>query len=301
MTIGWSIFIIVLVLINVVGSLWLLQRLSSPKGTSAGGAEETTGHVWDQDIVEGNNPLPRWWLGLFWITAFFLLAYLVVYPGFGNLPGISNWTQIDQYEEEVARAEERYGNVFAAFSDVPLAELAQNAEAVALGRNLFMNHCASCHGSDARGAKSFPNLTDAAWLYGSAPETVLMSISNGRNGVMPGLGAALGDEGVNEITAYTLSLSNRDGVDQSLVAAGQQKYMQFCVACHGPTGTGNQALGAPNLTDDVWLHGSSVEDIVDIIANGRINAMPAQSDLLSEQRIRTLVAYVLSLSATGGE
>lgn len=301
MTIGWSIFIIVLVLINVVGSLWLLQRLTSAKGVAEAGTEETTGHVWDGDIVEGNNPLPRWWLGLFWITAFFLVAYLIVYPGFGHLPGIWNWTQIDQYEQEVADAEARYGNVFAAFSDVPLGELAQNAEAVGLGRNLFMNHCASCHGSDARGAKGFPNLTDTVWQYGSTPETVALTISNGRTGVMPGLGAAIGEQGVNEITAYVLSLGNADGVDQSLVAGGQQKYMQFCIACHGPTGTGNQALGAPNLTDDVWLHGSSTETIADVIANGRMNAMPAQRDLLSEQRIRTLVAYVLSLSANGAE
>ena len=298
MTIGWSLFIIVLVLINVIGSLWLLQALTSRK---RGGSGDTTGHVWDEDLVEYNNPLPRWWLGLFWITAFFMLVYLVIYPGFGHLRGITGWTQIGQYEEEVAAAEKRYGDVFAAFSDVPLAELSQNPAAVQLGRNLFMNHCATCHGSDARGAKGFPNLADDDWLYGSGPETVAASITNGRNGVMPGLGAALGDEGVEQITAYVLSLSGRGVAQPDKLAAGQQKYMQFCIACHGPTGTGNPALGAPNLTDDNWLHGSSPEVIKDVIANGMINEMPAQRDLLSEQRIRTLVAYVLSLSASRGE
>lgn len=301
MTIGWSVFVIILVLVNVLGSLWLLQVLSTKKGTSAGGADETTGHLWDEDLVEYNNPLPRWWLWLFWITAIFMLVYLVIYPGFGHLSGTLNWTQIEQYDREVAAAEDRYGDVFAEFSDVPLGALAQNADAVRLGRNLFMNHCATCHGSDARGAKGFPNLADDAWLWGSAPETVAVSITNGRTGVMPGLGAAIGEQGVNEITAYVLSLSNQEVADTSLVPAGQQKYMQFCVACHGPTGTGNPALGAPDLTDDVWLHGSTVAIINDVIANGRANVMPAQDGLLSAPRIRTLVAYVLSLSAASGE
>ncbi|MDH3978503.1 MAG: cytochrome-c oxidase, cbb3-type subunit III [Gammaproteobacteria bacterium] len=294
-----SIFVIVLVLITVIGSLLLLQW-TTKMPVSGDDESNTTGHRWDEDIVEGNNPLPRWWLYLFWITAVWMLVYLIIYPGAGNLAGITGWSQVDQYNQEVELAEQRYGDIYAAFAAVPLGDLANDPDAIALGRNLYQNNCATCHGADGRGAKGFPDLTAGVWLYGGAPETIEMTIANGRNGVMPALGAALGEQGLTDVIAYVLSLSGNTA-DSGSVENGQQKYMTMCVACHGPTGTGNPALGAPNLTDDVWLHGASAAAIQDVIVKGRMSQMPAQRDVLSEDRIRVLTGYVLSLSSASGE
>jgi cytochrome c oxidase cbb3-type subunit 3 len=289
---GWNLFVIFLVVVQIVGALWLLQSLTSnPKEE---GEADTTGHTWDGDVVEGNNPLPRWWLYLFWLTAVWLVIYLIIYPGFGSFAGISEWTQENQYAEEIVKAEERYGDIYAAFAETPLTDMAKDPDAIRLGRNLFLNNCATCHGSDGRGARGFPNLTDDEWLADSSPQGIQQTVANGRIGVMPALGAALGEQGTDEVIAYVRSLSGSAG-DNTLVTAGQQKYMQFCAACHGPQGRGMAVLGAPNLTNDIWLHGGSDADIRDVINAGRTNQMPAQSALLTEDRIRVVVAYVLSL------
>jgi cytochrome c oxidase cbb3-type subunit 3 len=293
---GWSIYVIFLAVLTAGGCLAILTWTTKMR-IDGDDESNTTGHVWDGDIVEGNNPLPSWWLYLFWLTGVFMVIYLVIYPGAGNLSGTLGWSQIDQYEEEVARADERYGDVFAVFADIPLGELADNPEAVQLGRNIYMNHCATCHGSDARGAKGFPNLTTGAWLYGGEPETIEATITNGRNGVMPALGAALGEPGLDDVVAFVMSLSGRSA-DAEAVNRGREKYMMMCIGCHGPTGTGMTALGAANLTDDVWLHGADKDDIRSVILNGRISQMPAQRDTLNADRIRTVVAFVLSLSRT---
>lgn len=289
----WNVFIIVLVVVQVVGALWLLQALTShPKDDNEG---STTGHTWDGDLVENNNPLPRWWLFLFWLTAIWMVGYLVIYPGFGNFAGVTGWTQQGQYDAEIAAAEKRYGDIYGAFSAMPLDEMSRDADAVRLGRNLFLNNCSTCHGSDGRGAKGFPNLIDGVWQYGGSPETIQQTITNGRFGVMPALGAALGDSGLDNVINYILSLSGRGG-DEKMLAAGQQQYLQFCSACHGAQGQGMPALGAPSFSDNAWLHGNSEADIRDVIMQGRNNRMPAQKDHLTEDRIRTLVAYVLSLN-----
>jgi len=301
MTEGWSIFVIGLAVFTAVGCLAILTWTTKMK-VDGDDANNTTGHVWDGDILEGNNPLPRWWLYLFWMTGVYMVGYLIFYPGAGNLKGTLGWTQISQYEEEVALAEERYGDIFGVFADVPLGELAGDPDAVRLGRNIFMNHCSTCHGSDARGAKGFPNLTANTWLYGGAPETIEASIANGRNGVMPALGAALGEQGLDDVVSYVMSLSGiNPGASADAIDRGQQKYMTMCIGCHGPTGTGMAVLGAANLTDEVWLHGSNEADIRDVILNGRMSMMPAQRDTLSKDRIRTVVAYVLSLNAAAGD
>jgi cytochrome c oxidase cbb3-type subunit 3 len=292
MTTGWSLFVIAIVLINVIGAVWMLQVLSRRDPAEQ---QQSTTHVWDKDLTELNNPLPLWWLGLYWITVIFSVAYLVIYPGFGNFSGLAGWSQARQYENEIANADEHYGNIFAAFADMPLQAMSRDAEAVKLGRNLYANYCTTCHGSDARGARGFPNLRDGAWLYGGSPEAIESTIANGRVGVMPALGPALGEQGTEEVVDYVMSLSGRGDKSSDTLAGGKQKYGQMCAACHGPTGTGIAALGAPNLTDDVWLHGGAAEDVRDVIKYGRVNEMPAQRNLLNEDRIRTLVAYVLSL------
>jgi cytochrome c oxidase cbb3-type subunit 3 len=287
-----SIFIIVLVVINVGGCLWLiLWTMNMNTGESD---SDSTGHVWDGDLKEYNNPLPKWWLNTFYLSIVFTVVYLVLYPGFGSFPGVLGWTQTGQYEEQVEATRERYASVYAAFTDIPLAELASNPDAVRLGRNTFMNNCASCHGSDGRGAKGFPNLADGEWLHGGAPEVIYTTVANGRTGVMAPMGAVVGDAGADQIIDYLLAAE--DDTSEA-VALGQQKFMTSgCIGCHGLDASGNQALGAPNLRDSNYLHGGSRADLKESIMNGRVNQMPAQLELIGEDRARLVTAYVLSLS-----
>lgn len=290
----WNAFVIVLTLASVAGCWWLLQwtkGISNREGDEIG----TTGHVWDEDLEELNNPLPRWWLYLFHLTIIFTLVYFVLYPSLGNIGGTLGWTQEGQYEEEIAAARGVQEQVFSKFAEASPEALIADDEAMDIGRRLFANNCAMCHGSDGAGAPGFPNLTDDDWLYGGDHATITATLVNGRNGMMPALGAALGEQGVQEVTAYVLSLSG-DGQDESMVAAGSQKFGMFCAACHGPDAHGNQALGAPNLADDTWLYGGSEEVIMATLNQGRSGMMPAFGDTLSEEQTRILAAYVQSLS-----
>ncbi len=291
----WSMFIVVLLVANVAVCLWMLMGGRDISET------ETTGHVWDGDLKEYNNPLPRWWLYLFWGTAIYSAIYLILFPGLGNFSGTLGWTQEGQYAQEVERAEATYGEIFKRLAATPIPELAKDPAGQRAGRNIFVNNCATCHGSDGRGARGYPNLTDDVWLYGGDAKTVVQSIANGRYGVMAPYAAILTEQQIAEVTEYTLSLSGREGLDGALVTAGQQHYMIYCVACHGAEGKGMQALGAADLTDDVWLHGSSRARIKTVIAEGLNNQMPAQADFLTPERIHVVAAYVLSLGAAGGE
>lgn len=295
MSTGWSLFVIVLVLVNVLGSLWLLWW--TRKGDAA--EAETTGHVWDGDLTEYNNPLPRWWLWLFLVTVVFSAAYLVLYPGFGNYAGRLGWSQLRQHEEQVAAAEQAYAARFARFTDMDIAALSRDAEAMAAARNLFANNCATCHGSDARGAVGFPNLTDNDWLYGGEPGTLEQTIGEGRYGVMPPWGEALGASGVEEVIAYTLSLTRSD-LPADMVAAGKARFEAMCATCHGADARGNPQFGAPNLADDIWLYGDSPDSLRQTISKGRSNQMPAHLPLLGELKVRMLAAYVMTLSQADG-
>ena len=292
MTTGWSIFVLVLTVANVIGAAFLI-RWSMNMSTGEGA---TTGHVWDGDVVEGNNPLPRWWLGLFWLTILFSIVFCVVYPSFGDF-SLTGWSQQRQYDEEIAAAEAVYGEVFAGFAATPIPDLVANGDAMSAGRNLFVNNCATCHGSDARGARGFPNLTDAEWQWGSSPEQILATITNGRTGVMPGFAASLSEEEVDLLVDFVQSMAGRD-VPAERVSAGQTLYLQRgCLACHGASGEGMAALGGPPLNNEIWLHGSGPSVIRETILNGRQNQMPAQEPLLGADRVHVLAAYVMSLSA----
>ncbi|HYM35614.1 MAG TPA: cytochrome-c oxidase, cbb3-type subunit III, partial [Steroidobacteraceae bacterium] len=238
----------------------------------------------------------RWWLGLFIITIIFGLAYFVLYPGLGNFPGLKHWTQAGEHAADVADAQKRFEQHLAGLKDSSIEALSTNEKAMNTAHNLFGLYCSTCHGSDARGAKGFPNLTDNDWLWGGSAETIHQTISQGRTGVMPPWGAVLGEQGVNEVASYVLSLSGKKAPEAERVA-GQAKFATFCVACHGADGKGNQALGAPNLTDDVWLYGGSQQTIRETIANGRSNQMPAHDELLGPMKTKLMAAYVLSLSA----
>jgi cytochrome c oxidase cbb3-type subunit 3 len=256
---------------------------------------EKTPHVWDEDLAEYNNPLPRWWIYLFWITIVFGLAYFALYPGLGTFKGAWEWTSLGQYREEMSAAEKLYGPIYQKFSAVDVKTLAADPQARAAGEKLFLNYCSQCHASDARGGKGFPNLTDDDWLYGGAPETIEQTISGGRNGVMPAWGAVLKEEGVMDVAHYVRSLSGLSN-DATRAGRGKASFATYCVACHGADGKGNTAMGAPNLTDSVWLYGSSEPMLIETISRGRNNKMPAWKDMLGDARVHVLAAYVYGLS-----
>ncbi len=251
-------------------------------------------HKWDGDLVELNNPLPNWWVKLFWITLVFSAVYLVLYPGLGSFKGVLGWTSWGQYDQEVSDAKAKYDPVFDKFMGQPVEQLAASGEAHDMGQRLFLTYCAQCHGSDAHGARGFPNLTDKDWLYGGDGETIQASISNGRSGMMPPMGAAVGGEqGTKEVANYVLSLSGSPH-DAQLAATGKEKFVA-CAACHGEDGKGNQMMGAPNLTDNTWLYGGSEATIIETITKGRNGHMPAQLQALGEAKVHILAAYVYGL------
>lgn len=292
----WSLFIILLTTVNIVGLVWLLFS-TARKRSSDKPAEATTGHVWDGDIAEYNKPLPRWWLGLFVMTVIFGLAYLVFYPGLGTFAGTLGWTSENERKADIAAQNKKFEEFIAQFLDKSLLDLAHDSKALSSGQNIFANNCAACHGSDARGAKGFPNLTDQDWLWGGEPDTIFTSVLGGRNAVMPALEAALGEQGVNEVANYILSLSGQK-VDSTLVEAGKTRYRTICIACHGPEAKGNPIMGAPNLTDNIWLYGGSLDDIKKSIRNGRNGAMPAWEPILGKDRARLVAAWVIAQSKT---
>jgi len=290
---GISLFIALAAILNTVAAVGLLVWMRKRRGETTA-TEDTTGHVWDGDLREYNNPLPRWWLWLFVLTVIFAVAYVILYPGLGNNRGTLGWTQQQQWVAMQAEQERRAATILAVYRDRSSADLAHDPQALAIGRNLFANNCAACHGSDGRGARGFPNLTDGDWLWGGTPETIETSIAQGRMGVMAPWGEILGPKGVDDAAAFVLSLSGRKA-DQGDVAAGRTHFMTYCVACHGAEGKGNQVLGAANLTDNIWLHGGTPERIRETIATGRQNVMPAHADRLGALRVKLLAAYVQSL------
>jgi len=290
----WPIFIALLTILGIVGCVLLLWKTSKIKVISASG-DNTSGHVWDEDLREMNNPLPRWWVGLFVLTIVFSLVYLVFFPGLGSYAGTLGWTQTNQLEKETDLANKALKPLYAKFMDMPTEVLATNSEAKGIGERLFMNNCSQCHGSDAKGSRGFPNLTDLDWLYGGSPEKILETLTNGRNGMMPPMGAMVGSaDDVKNVAHYVLSLSSSQH-DAALATKGKEKFAT-CAACHGPEGKGNQAMGAPNLTDGIWLHGAGEAAIIKRINEGKINQMPAQSGKLTLEQIKVLAAYVWGLS-----
>jgi len=299
MTSGWSLFIVLVTLFNILGCLWLLRWTSRPRSADekiGGGAD--TGHVWDKDLREYNNPLPRWWLWLFYLTVAFGLVYLVLYPGLGTFKGIKGWTQDGQYEQEKATAEAKAAAYLAPFAAMTVPQLANDPKAMATARNLFQVNCAQCHGSDGGGAKGFPTLTDSNWQWGGDPDTVVQTITAGRMAAMPPWGQVIGAQGVDQVVAYVEQLSGQP-TDASLAAAGKTLFETNCVACHGVDGKGNPLLGSPNLTDDIWLYGSDPATLHLTVASGRNGQMPAFGERLGPERVRLLAAYALHLAGTG--
>jgi cytochrome c oxidase cbb3-type subunit III len=289
----WSDYVTVITVVSIVACLLLLWFSGKARAMTAN--DNTTGHVWDGDLREMNNPLPRWWVWLFIITILFSAAYLAMYPGLGNRPGKLGWTSTGQHKAEMEKGNKEVAPLYAKYSSMKPEDVAKDSRAMAIGERLFMNNCAQCHGSDARGSKGFPNLTDGDWLHGGAPEKIEETITKGRVGNMPPMAAAVGTpDDVKNVAHYVLSLSGSPH-DSLRASLGKAKF-GACAACHGMDGKGNQALGAPNLTDDIWLHGWGENAIVAMISNGKVNQMPAQADKLTTEQIHVLASYVWGLS-----
>ncbi|MFC3607032.1 cytochrome-c oxidase, cbb3-type subunit III [Stutzerimonas tarimensis] len=300
MTTFWSWYISLLTIGSIVALIWLIY--ATRKGQRNDTTDQTLGHAFD-GIEEYDNPLPRWWFMLFVATIVFAIGYLILYPGLGNyrgiLPGYENgWTGVAQWEKEIARADEAYGPLYARFSAMSVAEVSEDQQALQMGARLFASNCALCHGSDARGAYGFPNLTNDDWLWGGDPDTIKTTILKGRQGAMPGWSQTLGEEGIRHVAGYVRSLSglqNPDNIEINL-ERGQEIYTTNCAVCHGPDGTGTQAMGAPNLTNRYWLYGSSFAQVQQTLRYGRNGHMPAQEHILGEDKVHVLAAYVYSLS-----
>ena len=293
----WSVYVAGISLVGILACLLLLWFSGKAKAMTAN--DNTTGHVWDGDLREMNNPLPRWWVWLFVITVVFALGYLVMYPGLGNYGGTFGWSAVGQYESEVAKGNKEVEPLYAKFNGMKPEDVAADPQAMAIGERLFMNNCSQCHGSDARGSKGFPNLTDKDWLHGGTPDKIVETLVKGRIGNMPPMAAAVGSpEDVRNVANYVLSLSGSPH-DSVKAALGKSKF-GVCAACHGADGKGNQAIGAPNLTDDIWLHGWGENAIVAMVNNGKVNQMPAQEQKLTESQIRVLASYVWGLSNKPG-
>ncbi len=289
---GWALFVAAATVLGMVLCLVLLAIASKRKVMAN---DNTTGHVWDEDLRELNNPLPRWWMWLFIITVVFSVVYLAFYPGLGTNPGTLGWTSVGQYQAEQDKARAAMAPVYAKFTPMKAEELVKDEVAMGIGQRLFLNNCSGCHGSDGRGSKGFPNLTDQDWLGAGTPEYIEKTIVEGRTGMMPTMAAAVGSaEDVKNVANYVLSLS---GSAHNNVAAelGKAKF-GVCAACHGPEGKGNPALGAPNLTDKIWLHGWGEQAIVAMVTNGKTNVMPPQGKLLTPEQVHVLGAYVWGLS-----
>ena len=289
----WSVFVTAATIIGIIACLVLLWFSGKTKAMTAN--DNTTGHVWDGDLREMNNPLPRWWVWLFIITVIFSLIYLFMYPGLGSSPGKLGWTSLGQHKSEMEKGEKEVAPLYARFAAMSVQDMAADAQAMGIGERLFLNNCAQCHGSDARGSKGFPNLADGDWLWGGSPEQIKETLLKGRAGNMPPMAAAVGTpDDVKNVAHYVLSLSNSPH-DSLRASLGKAKF-GACAACHGMDGKGNVAMGAPNLTDDTWLHGWGENAIIAIINNGKVNQMPAQEGKLSEGQIHVLSAYVWSRS-----
>lgn len=301
---GWSWYIIALVVSNIAGCAWLLwwtgkRRPGDPAPTD-------TSHIWDGDITEYNKPMPRWWINMFWLTIAFAIGYLIYYPGLGSFAGTGKWTSKGEYNTDKAADDRKLEQTFSRYAGKPIDVLAQDPKVLALGRSIFSNTCATCHGSSAHGAIGYPNLSDNIWHWGGSPEQILQTVLDGRDGVMPAWGTVLtgmgGKDAVDNVIAYVYTLSTPDQSLQNnyMAARGKPLYDGICVACHGVNGKGNQAMGAPDLTDDYWLYGSGKDSLHKTISEGRHGVMPAHRALLGETRARVVAAYVWSLSNKPG-
>ncbi len=295
---GWGIYIAVVTALGIVFCVWLLFSQRKTKVVvRKDGKVEDTGHEWDGDLRELNNPLPRWWLWMYLLSCVFGVIYLVLYPGMGNYAGVLGYSTVKEHSESVEQANAELKPLYAKYMAMDIKQVASDPKAHEIGQRLFLNHCAQCHGSDAGGSKGFPNLTDHDWLYGGEPETIRATILHGRHGMMPAMGGVLDAEKIRDTANYVRSLSGLSA-DQDKATRGQATFKSMCVACHGEKGAGNPAIGSANLTDRIWLYGGSEATIMETITKGRNGNMPAHEAILTPEKVHMLTGYVWGLSNT---
>ncbi|MEO7009523.1 MAG: cytochrome-c oxidase, cbb3-type subunit III [Caldimonas sp.] len=295
----WSWWVIALIVFNLGVSFLLF--LWAPHAKIPTLEDGTTGHVWANGAIrEGMHRLPMWWIVMSFLMFGSGFVYLALYPGFGSSPGHLGWTSHGQLASDTAANRKLQQEGMQRFARLPVEKLAGDRQALKLGNVLFGDNCAACHGSRGQGNSLLgaPDLGDSDWLYGGDGQAILTTILDGRRGVMPAWGEALGEEGVDNVAAYVLSLSwgtPHNVADLVKVNAGK-KLFTACAACHGANGKGNPALGAPNLTDSIWLYGGTPEAVKESIRHGRNGNMPAWRTRLGDDDARVLAAYVYSLS-----
>jgi cytochrome c oxidase cbb3-type subunit 3 len=288
MSIFWSVWIIVLTLGTLVGLFWLLFGNRTRPDTE----EKTTGHIYD-GIEEYDNPLPAWWFHMFVLSMVFGIGYLVLFPGLGSFKGILNWTQESQWQQENEKINARFDSVLRQYASTPIEILAKDEKARRSGQRLFSSYCATCHGADAGGNTGFPNLRDNDWLWGGTPEKIKETLILGRQAAMPAWKGILNDKQLNDVALWLTSADKPE--------AGAQVFATYCTACHGADAHGNPALGAPNLTDNIWLYGGSMGEIKTTLSSGRNGQMPAHAHILSPEKIHVLTAYIYGLRTQQGQ
>jgi cytochrome c oxidase cbb3-type subunit III len=288
----WTWYISLITIVSIVVLFIFLLKFSKKK---TGDEAETMGHVWDDDLEELNTPLPRWWLYLFIFTIVWGAGYLVFYPGLGSYAGVLGWTQVNQFDEEMQLAKDTYGPLYEKFHNTDIVVLSKDEAALKVGERLYASYCTTCHGSDARGARGYPNLRDDDWLYGGEPDAIKATIMNGRVAAMPPWGEILSHDDVFNVTSYIEQLSGRQ-VDSMHASLGGEIFKKNCAVCHGTNAKGNPLFGAPNLADDIWLYGGSQKKIMESIKTGRNGTMPPHKEFLGEAKVHILAAYIVSLS-----
>ncbi len=291
----WTWFISLTTIVSIIGILIFLLKCSKRSPDEDPDNVKTMGHVWDGDLEEYNNPLPTWWFYWFILTIVWAAIYLVFYPGLGSYAGVLGWTQVNQLEDEMQVAEEKYGPLYQQYLNTDIVALAKDDAALKVGERIYASYCTTCHGSDARGGRGFPNLRDNDWLYGGEPENIKTTLLNGRQGAMPAWGEMFSTEQIFNLTSYVEQLAGRE-VDSMLASKGGDLYKTNCAMCHGAEGKGNHMFGAPNLTDDIWLYGGSQKKITETLLIGRNGKMPPHKEFLGEAKIHVLTAYIYSLS-----
>lgn len=291
----WTWYISLATIISIVGIFIFVIKLSKKKVGDDAAKVETMGHVWDENLEELNTPLPKWWLYSFLFTLVWGVGYLIFYPGLGTYPGVLHWSSKKQFDQEMQTAADTYGPLYEQYKNTDLLTLAKDDAALKIGERLYASYCTTCHGSDARGARGFPNLRDNDWLYGGSPETIETTILNGRQAAMPAWGEVLSHEDIFNVASYVEQLSGRE-VDTTHASLGGEIFKNNCAICHGAEGKGNPMFGAPNLTDDIWLYGGSQKVIMQTIESGRNGRMPAHKEFLGEAKVHILAAYIYSLS-----
>lgn len=288
MSAGWSLLVLIGTIATMAGSAWLLISNRDKKATG-----ERMDHEFD-GIEEFDNPLPAWWVTLFFVTIIFGAGYVAYYPALGNLPGAGEWSSAKEWQYRVDQHELRYAPLYEELAAQSPDELIKQPRAMQIGRRLYLNNCSTCHGVTAQGSVGFPNLTDEEWIWGAEFDNIKSGIINGRAANMPAWGEVLSEQQIREVVDFVKFLSRGD-TQAAASQPGQTHYVTYCVACHGAQGQGNTLVGGTPLNNDIWLYGGDDAAITASIVNGRMGNMPAQGPIVGEEKAHVLAAYIYSL------